>query len=157
MSAGGVRLGKPLQHPPSSLLLLPASPDHLRAATRRYAAARRRPLSGGQGPLIWIALQFHPVPRSRTRSEPGCCPKPWLTRPPTRPATIVGLLPCCHPVLSAASQIFRVDHETMMRCAAVRTGGPEAQVGLSTAQPSFRAAQVGSPLTFSATGLSSVT
>ena len=41
LSSGGVRLGEPLQHPPSPFLLRPAGPDRLRAATRRYAAARR--------------------------------------------------------------------------------------------------------------------
>ena len=35
------RLGDPLQHPPPPLLLRPAGPDRLRAAARRYAAARR--------------------------------------------------------------------------------------------------------------------
>jgi len=41
LSAGGVSVGEPLQHPPSSLLLRPAVPDRLRAAAGRYAAARR--------------------------------------------------------------------------------------------------------------------
>jgi transposase InsO family protein len=41
VSARGVPVGDPLQHPPPSLLVRPAGPDHLRAATRRYAAARR--------------------------------------------------------------------------------------------------------------------
>ena len=40
VSAGGVRVGEPLQHPPPSLLLRPSGPDRLRAAPRRYAAAR---------------------------------------------------------------------------------------------------------------------
>ena len=59
VSAGGVRLGEPLQHPPPSLLLRPAAPDRLRAATRRYAAARRlidHPVSTirGQGPITSV-------------------------------------------------------------------------------------------------------
>jgi hypothetical protein len=37
----GVPMGNPLQHPPSPLLVRPATPDHLRAAPRRYPAARR--------------------------------------------------------------------------------------------------------------------
>ncbi len=37
----GVSMGNPLQHPPSPLLVRPATPDHLRAAPRRYPAARR--------------------------------------------------------------------------------------------------------------------
>ena len=41
VSARRVPLGDPLQHPPPSLPVRPAVPDHLRAATRRYAAARR--------------------------------------------------------------------------------------------------------------------
>ena len=41
VSAGGVPVGDPLQHPPPPLLVRPASPQHLRTAARRYAAARR--------------------------------------------------------------------------------------------------------------------
>ena len=41
VSARGVPVGDPLQHPPPSLLVRPAVPDQLRAAARRYAAARR--------------------------------------------------------------------------------------------------------------------
>jgi transposase InsO family protein len=41
LSAGSVQVGEPLQHPPPSLLLRPAVPDRLRAAARRYGAARR--------------------------------------------------------------------------------------------------------------------
>ena len=41
LPARGVPVGDPLQHPPSSLLVRPASPDRLRAAARRYAAACR--------------------------------------------------------------------------------------------------------------------
>ena len=40
MSAGGVRVGEPLQHPSSPLLLRTTGPDRLRAAAHRYAAAR---------------------------------------------------------------------------------------------------------------------
>ena len=36
----GVRLGRPLQHPPPPLLLRTTVPDRLRAAAHRYAAAR---------------------------------------------------------------------------------------------------------------------
>jgi hypothetical protein len=37
----GIPMGNPLQHPPSPLLVRPATPNHLRAAPRRYPAARR--------------------------------------------------------------------------------------------------------------------
>src|SRR5215203_5565074 len=37
----GIPMGNPLQHPPSPLLLRPSGADRLRAAARRYAAARR--------------------------------------------------------------------------------------------------------------------
>jgi transposase InsO family protein len=38
MSPSGVPVGDPLQHPPPSFLVRPASPERLRTATRRYAA-----------------------------------------------------------------------------------------------------------------------
>jgi len=57
VSAGGVQVGEPLQHPPSSLLLRPASTHRLRTTTRRYAAARR--------------LIDHPVSTIRGKA-PGC-------------------------------------------------------------------------------------
>src|SRR4029453_13457650 len=38
---GGFRGGTPPKPPPPPLLVRPASPDHLRAAARPYAAARR--------------------------------------------------------------------------------------------------------------------
>ena len=41
VSAGGVPVGDPLQHPPPPLLVRPASPQHLRTTAGRYAAARR--------------------------------------------------------------------------------------------------------------------
>ena len=41
MSPRGVRVGEPLQHPSSPLLLRTTGPDRLRAAAHRYAAARR--------------------------------------------------------------------------------------------------------------------
>jgi transposase InsO family protein len=41
VSSGGVQVGEPVQHPPSSLLLRTTGPDDLRATARRYAASRR--------------------------------------------------------------------------------------------------------------------
>jgi hypothetical protein len=41
LSPRGVPVGNPLQHSPPPLVVRPASPDHLRAAARPYAAARR--------------------------------------------------------------------------------------------------------------------
>jgi transposase InsO family protein len=77
MSASSVRLGEPLQHPPPPLLLRPTSPDRLRTATRRYAAACRlidHPVSTirGQGPRCGITVArtaYSPMPAGRvTRS-----------------------------------------------------------------------------------------